>query len=655
MRNQRTNPAESSGARTITPDLRIPWLERLENRLLFSTYTVTTLGDAVGAITPNGAGKFNASSLRAAITAANAHAGADTINFAASVTGTINLGKALPQIADTLTLTGPGSAKLTVQRSAAAVTDFSIFSLDAGKTMSLLGMKIANGTGTPNANEQTRGGGIFNSGNLAVSKCVISANSAKADPYSWDADGGGGIINFGTLTVTDSTISENSTGSYKGGGMQNNGTLILNHCTLSRNTGSTIENTGSLVVNDSTFSENFSGTIENSGMLDIRRCTFTNNWGSINQSRGVLTMKDSNLSGNGGSGVGIYAGVATITGCTITGSSSGAGGGIYNSGVLTLIDSTLYGNEGLDDERSTGVGGGIYNRGPLTVRSSTIAGNVAGGIYNVGAAMTLTNCIVAGNASGDVANLDFSYSGDIDQPDIPPGTIGSSSSHNVVGTVAWGGIISGGWYSYVSLVYEASLTNLVNGKNGNRLGVTASQLKLGPLASNGGPTQTMALLPGSIAINAGSNAKALDADGKPLTTDQRGTGFARLVGGTVDVGAFEVQSSVVTSKGSVAGVVFKDLNGNRIQDAGEAGLKGWLVWADLNKDGRLNYNEPRTVTNSAGRYTLTNVPAGYQLLRLEKRTGWQQTTPRGGGAHGPTILTGKLLTGWHFGLKPILG
>lgn len=117
-------------------------------------------------------------------------------------------------------------------------------------------------------------------------------------------------------------------------------------------------------------------------------------------------------------------------------------------------------------------------------------------------------------------------------------------------------------------------------------------------------------------------------------------------------GAFEVQSAVAAGKGSVAGVVFNDLNGNRVHDPNETGAKGWLVWADLNKDGRLNYNEPRTVTNSAGKYTLTNVPAGYQLVRLEHRSGSQQTIPRGGGAHGPTLIAGRTTSGWNFGVRP---
>jgi hypothetical protein len=58
---------------------------------------------------------------------------------------------------------------------------------------------------------------------------------------------------------------------------------------------------------------------------------------------------------------------------------------------------------------------------------------------------------------------------------------------------------------------------------------------LGPLADNGGPTLTMALLPGSPAIDAGDNTDA------PMW-DQRGPGFRRIVNGTIDIGAYEVQA-----------------------------------------------------------------------------------------------------------------
>src|SRR5262249_32580078 len=70
-------------------------------------------------------------------------------------------------------------------------------------------------------------------------------------------------------------------------------------------------------------------------------------------------------------------------------------------------------------------------------------------------------------------------------------------------------------------------------------GTLESDPKLGPLQNNGGPTPTLALQPGSPAIDAGINAVAVDHSDNPLTTDQRGQ--PRIVNGTVDIGAFEDQ------------------------------------------------------------------------------------------------------------------
>jgi DNA-directed RNA polymerase specialized sigma24 family protein len=62
----------------------------------------------------------------------------------------------------------------------------------------------------------------------------------------------------------------------------------------------------------------------------------------------------------------------------------------------------------------------------------------------------------------------------------------------------------------------------------------------GPLQDNGGPTFTHALLPGSPAINAGNNSRAIDEADNPLLTDQRGEGFPRIVTGIVDIGSYEL-------------------------------------------------------------------------------------------------------------------
>jgi hypothetical protein len=65
---------------------------------------------------------------------------------------------------------------------------------------------------------------------------------------------------------------------------------------------------------------------------------------------------------------------------------------------------------------------------------------------------------------------------------------------------------------------------------------------LGPFQDNGGPTKTIALLPGSPAIDSGDNTDA-------PAFDQRGPGFPRIVNGQIDIGAYEVQATGIPSRG----------------------------------------------------------------------------------------------------------
>ena len=84
---------------------------------------------------------------------------------------------------------------------------------------------------------------------------------------------------------------------------------------------------------------------------------------------------------------------------------------------------------------------------------------------------------------------------------------------------------------------DSGLSGISNGVGDNIIGTTDKPIdpKLGPLQDNGGPTMTMALLPGSPAIDAGDNTDAPQ-------WDQRGPGFPRIVNGIIDIGAFEVQA-----------------------------------------------------------------------------------------------------------------
>jgi len=199
--------------------------------------------------------------------------------------------------------------------------------------------------------------------------------------------------------------------------------------------------------------------------------------------------------------------MVTIQGSTLESNRSPAGGGILNTdGTLSLTNCTIADNSASAPNAG---GGGIYNEGAgtLTVTDCTIARNSAsngGGIFNVGSA-TLGNTIVADNSVTGIGYPDFD------------GTV-TDSGNNLIGDDSG----SSGFTKSSDLL------------NANPL--------LSALGNYGGPTQTFALLPGSPAINAGSNALI------PvwITTDQRGTGYPRIVNGTVDIGAFESSGFTVS-------------------------------------------------------------------------------------------------------------
>ena len=239
--------------------------------------------------------------------------------------------------------------------------------------------------------------------------------------------------------------------------------------------------------------------------------------GGIDNSR-TLTITGSSIYGNSanGNGGGIYnAGMLTVTDSLIGGNTaSNDGGGLennsFNTSLTTYItNSTIDGNSAVD-------GGGIGNETPLTAVNTTITRNQAdsmgtgGGLDIDGGAVTLDNTIVALNTLSDSTPSDI-Y-----------GLVTSSSGFNLIGTGGSGG--------------------LVNGTNGNQVGVADPGLGLR------GDGSVVPLLPGSPAIDRGSNALAVDpATGQPLTTDQKGAGFVRIANGTVDIGAYEVQPSQVAN------------------------------------------------------------------------------------------------------------
>jgi hypothetical protein len=211
----------------------------------------------------------------------------------------------------------------------------------------------------------------------------------------------------------------------------------------------------------------------------------------------------------------------TITNSTISENSvGGAGGGIVNQGTLTVTNSTISGNSTLGVE-----GGGIWNyNGNLTVTSSTISGNhlssnfvseSGAGIWNYNGNLTVTSSTISGNSANGVSGI-YTEDGNFDgvDPTILRNTIVANNNGGNCGVMTTTITDGGGNLSWP----DASCP-----------GINADPL-LGPLANNGGLTQTMALLSGSAAIDAGSDANC-------ESTDQRGG--ARPQGSHCDIGAFE--------------------------------------------------------------------------------------------------------------------
>src|SRR5208337_857082 len=240
-----------------------------------------------------------------------------------------------------------------------------------------------------------------------------------------------------------------------------------------------------------------------------------------------LTIAGGNRSASNIGGGVFNAGTLTLAGDVVSGNSAGYGGGVFNAGTAILTGCTLSGNS------ATASGGGVYSDdgSTLTLINDTITGDKAyygGGVFSTGV-VTLTNATLAADPTTSGGALD----------NYGAGTV--TLNNTIVANRTSGGDIAGTVNGSSNFIDDsATAGGLTQGVNGNIVGVNPL---LGTLGNYGGPTQTMPLLPGSPAIDAGSTPLAVDGSGNPLTTDQRGTGFARTLNGMVDIGAFDDQIS----------------------------------------------------------------------------------------------------------------
>lgn len=264
-----------------------------------------------------------------------------------------------------------------------------------------------------------------------------------------------------------------------------------------------------------------------------------------------LTLTGGDVSGAGGA---INAReFLTIVNCVVSdNAASGMGGGIFQAApsFLSIIGSTVSRNT------SNSHGGGIAKQsiGRLSVANSTISGNTAdtgsgggiyAGIYTYGA--DFTHATISNNSahSGGGLFADSRVELTLDHSIVA----GNSASHAGPDVRRYAGAIS---LNY-TLVGDNSGTSLLPAPvgspdaNGNLIGTATVPInpQLAPLANNGGPTMTHALLPGSPARDAG-DPTALAAIADVPQFDQRGAPFTRVAGGRIDMGAFETQIVVDT-------------------------------------------------------------------------------------------------------------
>lgn len=247
--------------------------------------------------------------------------------------------------------------------------------------------------------------------------------------------------------------------------------------------------------------------------------------GAIYHCNGKLTLEHVVIEGNRVRGPGLngYGGMmyncpgstATIVESTIRNNSAKVGGAICNGGGLTIIRSTFNGNTALEARG----GGAIFNYGTLHVANSTFSGNTAaggvGGAIHDGELVGLTGGaqIDSSTISGNTAALGASPGGGID---------------NMVGLPIYmqNSIVADNLPQNCSgAPLETEGFNLSSDESCDLDGagdVNEVEPNLAPLRNNGGPTWTMALLPGSPAIDAGNRGGCRDWLGRLLTTDQRG-------------------------------------------------------------------------------------------------------------------------------------
>ena len=506
-----------------------------------ATLIVTSNVDpGIGGCTASGSG--DGCTLREAITAANNQTltpGDDTIDVT-GISGSITLLTALPALSTNIILNGPGAANLTVQRSSATGTpNFRIFTIDntttTGPTVVLSGLTITGGKVSGGSAPANSGGALYNNhGILTLSNSVLKNNSAT---------NGGAICNDGslsknaTLTLSNCALIAN-TATSGGGGLFNNGSgggsapLAISNSTF---TGNRATNGGAILNDGKTGG---SATITELSNSLINANTASGNGGGIENNgtaggSATLVISDSTLSANiAANGAGINnngsGGSATqaILYSTFSSNQASVNGGAINNDGQSAGSATVQ------------VGTSTFNANSATARGGAILSDGTGG----SATVEIDNSTLKSNtASVDSAALDSDGAAGSATLAIGSTILDNGPSKNIILTVNSETTFTSKNHNLSSDAAGGDGTTSPGGPYLAAGGdIRNTDPKLDTLKNNGGPTQTLALLAGSPAID-----QAISS----LPTDQRGfvrpvdnLSIANAAGGDAsDIGAFEVQ------------------------------------------------------------------------------------------------------------------
>jgi predicted outer membrane repeat protein len=447
-----------------------------------------------------------ANQLRAKLVAAQG-SGGGTITFnCGSATITLTNG-VLPAITTSIAIDGGNNIILSGYYTR-------ILSIDTGGTLYLRNITLIYGQ------DQGAGGAIYMyNSTLNASNVIFKYN------YANSGYGGALYAYSATANLTDVTFDQNVASRDGGGACCVQSTFTLKNVKFTNNDSYGLS--GAL-LNDTGFVSWLGGVMSNNFAAKGGAMSISNNSSDPNLGwsilRGVTISHNSANDLTSGTEPTLGGGLYVFLGAKLTlinstvqdniannPNSSGAyGGGIFNAGVANLTNVTLSANQATDG------GGGIYNNGgAATLSNVTIANNFSGGIRNAGGTMTVKSTLLAGNAPNCIGVSDAGF---------------NMSDDNSCG-------------------FGGTRDNVSN-------------LMLGPLADNGGLDPTIALLPGSAAIDKGTS--------NGQTTDQRGVGYARAVGADADVGAFESGAHIDAVSRKVHGATPFDIS---LPLAGASGIE----------------------------------------------------------------------------------